>query len=159
MILFVDIDCTVACAKARMRAAGQEPSRSDLRAYEKWLSKLQEDQNLLDDEIVPAVCELVRSMAEAGHTVIYLTGRSEQHRKVTANWLRANALPDARVIHRANDDWRTGGQFKIDHVLAVQKEYPGTSILMLDDDPDDSLRIELDKHGIALAKIYSHTKE
>jgi hypothetical protein len=157
LVLILDIDATLADSATRVAIAGPEPSRNDKDQYDRWLAKLQSHASLLEDDPIEPVCELARVTHAAGHKVIYLTARSEQFRLATERWLAKHDMPDALLIHRENDDYRTAGEFKIEHVLKIKAENPGQPVIMVDDDPDHSLRIELEKHGIALAKIYSHT--
>lgn len=157
MILILDIDHTLSDASTRNNIAGQEPDRADKVSYQRWLDLLQSHASLLEDEPVHTICELANTMHDAGHKIYYLTGRAEQFRLATERWISRNSLPDAPLIHRADDDWRSGGAYKIEHILNIQKMHPGEHVLVLDDDPDDSLRKELERHGITLAKIFSHT--
>ena len=159
MILFFDIDATLSDIATRASVAGAEPDRNDKAAYQNWLDRLQSHASLLEDDTIPTICELASTMHDAGHKLYYLTGRAEQFRLATERWLSKNGLPDAPVIHRDNDDWRAPGPYKVEHILKIQAANPGQHILVLDDDPDDSLRAELEKHGIVLAKIFSHTGE
>lgn len=107
----IDLDGTVAdCAWRRPFAinARQAPHGTERR------SALWEDfhSRCVSDPTHEIECLLVRLWAAAGHSVIYLTGRTDTYRRETVEWLERNGLPEGHLFMRparstaANTDYK-----------------------------------------------------
>lgn len=59
----------------------------------------------LDTENVD-VTEVIRSLNKNGAVIIYMSGRSEEHREVTQQWLKAKHMPAGELHMRAAGDHR-----------------------------------------------------
>jgi phosphoglycolate phosphatase-like HAD superfamily hydrolase len=85
------------------------------------------DDGPLDEGIVAA-----RELAEAGHVIVYLTGRNESYRAVTLAWMRLHGLPEGRLVMRRDADQRPARQFKPSALRRIADD--GTVVAVVDDD-------------------------
>ncbi|WP_375488785.1 hypothetical protein [uncultured Jatrophihabitans sp.] len=90
----------------------------------------------------PLLAEGARLAADLAreHEVVWLTGRPEWLRTVTADWLRDRGLPGVELHLRAPGDYRPAARYKLD-VLA-QLRPRGVAALV--DDDDEVVRAALD---------------
>lgn len=65
-----------------------------------------EYNKLAHDEVIENVAWLVRFLREAGLAVLYVTGRPQEHKEQTAEWLFSHDLPFGYIFARANNDKR-----------------------------------------------------
>ncbi|MEI8057769.1 MAG: HAD family acid phosphatase [Actinomycetes bacterium] len=75
---------------------------------------------------------LARERAIAGHTIVYLTGRSESQREITVAWLSEYGLPEGRLVMRRDDDRRPARLYKPEALRRIGSQ--GTVIEVIDDD-------------------------
>jgi hypothetical protein len=59
-----------------------------------------------NDVPIYPVIELVNMLYQAGHTIVFCTGRREQARNKTETWLSYVGLPYSAVLMRKNEDIR-----------------------------------------------------
>ena len=116
----IDIDGTVAdCHHRQHLIAGDIPN---------W------EAFFAGSDLDPALAEGV-AIAN-GHAqdtiVIWLTGRPERYRQITADWLIANGLPTANLNMRSNDDMRPAPVFKTERLRQLSDAYD--IALIIDDD-------------------------
>ncbi len=64
--------------------------------------------------------------------VIWLTGRPERYRQLTADWLAANGLPTANLNMRPDNDVRSAAIFKAERLAQLSAMYD--IALVVDDD-------------------------
>jgi FMN phosphatase YigB (HAD superfamily) len=71
--------------------------------------------------------------AAAAHDLVWLTGRPEWLRPVTARWLDQHDLPAGPLLMRGNGDYRPARDYKLAELrkLAAQAEI----VVFVDDDP------------------------
>lgn len=71
--------------------------------------------------------------AAAEHELVWLTGRPEWLRRVTADWLSDQGLPVGRLIMRPNHDYRPARDYKVAELrrLASTEQI----VVFVDDDP------------------------
>jgi phosphoglycolate phosphatase-like HAD superfamily hydrolase len=134
MICFIDLDMTLADQSDRLAAAGKEPARGNTEAMKKWLSKLQSYETMIQDRPFPATIPLVRSLFNSGWQIIYLTGRSQEHRSVTEEWLAKHRYPKAPLIMRSNNDWRCPSIYKIEKMQEYLETKSKNEVIMVIDD-------------------------
>lgn len=59
------------------------------------------------DTVNVNVADIIWNLSDLGHRIIYMSGRSDEHREVTHRWLIANHLPPAESLYmRAAGDHR-----------------------------------------------------
>lgn len=56
--------------------------------------------------------DLARQQAASGARIVYLTGRNENYREQTAQWLNAQGCPEGRLVMRPDHDRRPARLFK-----------------------------------------------
>ena len=83
------------------------------------------------DDPLPEGITLATEHALAS-TVIWLTGRPERYRQLTAEWLAANGLPTANLNMRPDNDMRPAATFKADRLAQLSAMYD--IALIVDDD-------------------------
>jgi phosphoglycolate phosphatase-like HAD superfamily hydrolase len=66
-----------------------------------------------DDALLPQGARLVADLAEQ-HEIVWLTGRPEWLRDVTADWLERHDLPGEELHLRPWGDYRPARQYKLD---------------------------------------------
>ncbi len=84
------------------------------------------------DPPLPEGVDLARELATS-HDIVWLTGRPERLRRVTAEWLRRHALPVEPLHMRGNKDYRPARETKLAVVRGLAQER--TVAMVVDDDP------------------------
>jgi len=72
------------------------------------------------DSLIQDVANTVRTLSDAGCSIIYVTGRSDAIRAQTAQWIADNFLPDGPIYMRKAGDHRHDNIVKselLDHLL------------------------------------------
>lgn len=92
-IVVVDIDGTIATPGERLKYLKGKPD------YEKFYA------SCFDDAPIHEMIDLVNLLGKK-YTIVYCTGRREQVRKLTADWLFKHNLPAGKLIMRPNGDKR-----------------------------------------------------
>ena len=84
----------------------------------------------------PALTEGVELALEYArtHVLVWLTGRPEHLRAVTATWLAKHGLPNELLFMRPNGDRRPARVFKVAQLRLLGKE--STVDVVVDDDPE-----------------------
>jgi phosphoglycolate phosphatase-like HAD superfamily hydrolase len=76
------------------------------------------------DPPIAASMEVLRAMHAAGCRILFLTGRPEHTRRTTERWLKANGLTEYdRLLMRPPRDYRRSGDFKVDEIARLRREY------------------------------------
>lgn len=139
MIIVVDVDNTISDARARLRKAGKAPPKENREAYDKWLAELQPPGALIADPVVPQLRELINSIraVESPVWILYLTSRSEKHRKDTIDWLKKHDFFPGPVFMRKDDDYRPAFQYKEAVLTDILRKHdnPDENVIFIDDDP------------------------
>jgi phosphoglycolate phosphatase-like HAD superfamily hydrolase len=73
-----------------------------------------------------------RAEAEAGHGIVYLTGRNETYRRVTEAWFAQHGLPEGRLVMRRDDDRRPARLFKPQALARIART--AEVVAVIDDD-------------------------
>ncbi len=124
-IAVIDIDGVVADVRHRVRFLDQRP-----RNWDRFFGAAHEDPPLA------AGLERVRDLAR-DHEILWLTGRPERLRSVTADWLTRHELPDGRLIMRGDADRRPAKIYKRGELRRLRDQLPGLTVaVVLDDDAD-----------------------
>ena len=82
MDFIFDIDGTVADISHRVYLLDNKPVN-----WESFFSKMDQDKPILPSILI------IRSLIEAGHTVIFCTGRSDKYRRMTIDWIYEFVYP------------------------------------------------------------------
>lgn len=142
MIVFMDIDGTLADMRWRIEKAGTEPQKHNHK-HKLWLRKIQNNKTLMQDQPIRAMQELCLSIHGGYCQLVYLTGRSEIYRKVTEEWLKQWGFPRARVLMRPRNNRKSNGKLK----EGIIKNYTPVMGEGLTHYYDDVLVIDDDAHG------------
>lgn len=89
-----------------------------------------------DDEPIEKVWAVVHSLHEAGHDIIFLSGRSDRVRNLTTRWLQQYCLFNFWLYMRKNGDHRPDNQVKPELLDLAQKKivFTDSEILCVLDD-------------------------
>ena len=121
----IDIDGVVADVRHRLHLIQHKPKRWDA-FFAAFFAAAGEDPPLA------AGVELARELA-AEHDVLWLTGRPERNRALTAAWLAEQGLPTEPLLMRKDRDFRPARLAKREelHRLRRRREIA----VVVDDDP------------------------
>ena len=143
MIIFVDIDNTIADIREREAIAGRLPKKVTPKCYRKWLSVLQPKGGFEKDKVVSPMLELLNSIRsiESMVWIFFLTSREEKHRKDTVDWLNANKfdIPNAQLFMRKNRSLLPAWKEKHKVIKKLLKKNPlpkDENVIFIDDDPE-----------------------
>lgn len=75
-----------------------------------------------DDDPIPHIIELARHLKCAGLEIVYVTGRSDQCREQTEQWLNNNHLPFGPIYMRKEGDHRDDDEVKIELLAQVRRD-------------------------------------
>ncbi|MEU7870940.1 hypothetical protein [Dactylosporangium sp. NPDC049140] len=106
------------------------------------------------DPVLAEGVELARSYADS-HVLVWLTGRPEYLRDVTAAWLRAADLPADLLFMRPPNDRRPARDFKARQVGRMARE--SKIELVVDDDPEVVQRLRGLGYTVRLADWVPHS--
>ena len=95
MIYIFDIDGTLADLSHRLHHIQKTP-----KDWTGFFANCEGDSPILE------IVEIAKNLAWAGHTVVYSTGRTEDTRKLTEDWMDKYGLPDAEMFMRKTGDHR-----------------------------------------------------
>jgi hypothetical protein len=121
-IAVLDIDGVVADVRHRLPMLRRYPPRWDA------FFDLADEDPLLE-----VGAELAHSLA-AEHQLVWLSGRPDYLRWVTATWMAQHGLPEAPIELRDSWDFRPARIVKLERIEAMAKIAPIAAIV--DDDPD-----------------------
>ncbi|MER7273488.1 HAD family acid phosphatase [Dactylosporangium sp. NPDC000244] len=118
--VIIDIDGTVAnCRHRQHLVTGETPN------WEAFFASAALDESLPEGVAVANEHAL-------DSTVIWLTGRPERYRQLTASWLAAQGLPTANLHMRADDDMRPAAIYKVERLGQLRGSFD--IVLIIDDD-------------------------
>lgn len=117
-----DLDGTLTDTRHRQRFVETKPKQWDLFFA-----------GAADDSVHDEGRAALEAAVAAGCEIVYLTGRPQRLRRVTAQWLDDHGFPDATLIVRRDGDRRSAVAFKIRELakLAAARQI----LLFVDDDP------------------------
>jgi hypothetical protein len=118
----IDIDGVVADARHRLHLIEGKPRR-----WDEFFAAASQDPPLADG------VALVRRLA-ADHEILWLTGRPERNRRLTATWLEAQGLPTEPLLMRPDRDFRPARLTKRHELRKLRAERQIG--IVVDDDPD-----------------------
>ena len=150
----VDIDGSIASWKKRAEKAGVMPCRSKLEHFQAWLDAVQNEKSLSEDEPIIPVVETVLSLRQQGHTVVFLTGRSEIYREVTEAWITHHLfIKQPAVFMRGKSDYRSAAAYKRDKLTIILENSEEKFVMAIDDDHDGDMADVYNELGIVHLKV------
>lgn len=127
-VLF-DIDGTLANIEHRRPLLDSD--RPDWRSF---------NSRMGEDTPNPPVVELYKTLWNSlKYQLILVSGRGEEHRKITEAWLIWNSIPFDRLLLRPQNDFRPDVQIKQEILHQLQAE--GKEILFVVDDRDSVVKM------------------
>lgn len=102
------------------------------------------------DEPIPHVIEMARDLAFAGKGIVYVSGRSDQCRRQTREWLDSHGLPAGPLYMRKEGDHREDNQVKGE--LLDQLVLDGYQPIMAFDDRNQVVKMWRER-GIPCAQV------
>jgi hypothetical protein len=88
-----------------------------------------------NDKLFEDVAHLLSIARMSGWTIYLLTGRKEEARGVTTNWLNENGVVYDELILRGNSDRRSNADYK-KQILCMLTESKGKPVFVLEDNLD-----------------------
>jgi hypothetical protein len=107
-----DIDGVVADVRHRVHHLHRAPGGH--RSWQRFFAEADADPPLAEG------LALVRDLA-ARHEVVWLTGRPEWLRSITADWLQRHELPGDELHMRRNGDFRPARDYKLTVLRALER--------------------------------------
>jgi len=120
-VVVFDVDGVIADVRHRLRHVERTP-----KDWDSFFAAMDGDTPLAEG------VALARQHAASGHRIVYLTGRNEDHRAVTLDWLTRHGLPEGRLVMRRTDDRRPARVFKPAALRRIASN--GRVIAVVDDD-------------------------
>jgi len=112
MFVIFDIDGTLANADHRLHWVLTKPKN--------WVAFY---AGIADDPAIETVCTLARTLHQAGHLVVFCTGRNETCRALTQEWLTRHDLHGAALYMRSSKDHRPDYEVKEDLLQVIIKNH------------------------------------
>ena len=134
----VDIDGVLADVRHRLKYVESRPKDWD-RFFD----------SAIDDEPLAEGLATVRRLVEAGHEVVFLTGRPLRCRADTETWLRRHGLGTHRLLMRREGDRRPARLVKRDELRRLAR---GREVaVVVDDDPEVCAALNADGWPVMVA--------
>lgn len=130
MYVILDIDRTVADNAHREHFLKETPKNWDA---------FFAPEHVIKDGVLPEVTRVIQRLVDLKHTVVFLTGRTEDLRDVTTRWLlekMAISVPDEHLIMRPKGNMLSAGEFKREHLQVFRQtlERREENFLIIEDD-------------------------
>jgi len=87
-----------------------------------------------DDPALPTGITMAHQCADAGLTVVYLSGRPERLRRPTADWLDRHGLPPGELLLRPDHDRSPATRLKLGVLRSLARRQD--VVTFVDDDPE-----------------------
>jgi hypothetical protein len=159
MLAIVDLDGTICSIQNRLKYAGPEPDRKDKAKLQQWLNTLQNEKMLAEDPPISQVCVIARMLHQSGHKVVFLTGRSDKWKSVTQAWLNRYAFRTIPLYMRAENDWRSPGEFKKEQIIKILNLLKPELVVAIDDDSGGCTEKVYEELGICFLKVHESTNQ
>jgi phosphoglycolate phosphatase-like HAD superfamily hydrolase len=123
-IYIVDLDGTIADCTHRLHYIKGKHSN-----YRKFFSEC------VNDTPIHSVITVVEALGEAGHRIVFLSGRSDEVQRQTFGWLQQYVYLRPTVLYmRKEGDTRPDEVIKPELLEQVKKDFPNEEILGFFDD-------------------------
>jgi len=120
-VVVFDIDGVLADVRHRLRFVERKP-----KDWDSFFAAMDDDGPLADG------IALALDRAAEGCRIVYLTGRNEDYRSLTRDWLDRHGLPKGRLVMRRADDRRPARVFKPAALRRIARDAQVVSVV--DDD-------------------------
>ena len=121
-----DIDGTIADGDHRLHHIVREAGDARPKNWRAFFSAVS------DDKPIPHMVTVCRALIEAGHFVVFVTGRSDECRAATEAWLARHVIGEQALYMRRAGDHRNDDVLKIEILAEMMRE--GWSPVMVFED-------------------------
>jgi len=117
-IIICDLDGTIADLQHRLHHIQKENTTEE--DYRNFYSA----ESISADKPIQEVIDMVQKEEESGKTIIFVSGRSDESRQATEEWLKEHVdFPYSALLMRQAGDKRPDTEVKKDFLLQVLKDY------------------------------------
>lgn len=124
MLVCFDIDGTLADVSHRVKYWREKPKNWNMFKSE-----------MVNDTPIEPIVKIARDLAEQGHNIILCSGRSEESRKVTIEWMNKHRIPFAKLYMRAEKDYRGDDIIKKELLDKIIEDWGKAPDIVFDDRP------------------------
>lgn len=129
MLIVFDIDGTLANLDHRLHYVREKPK--NWKAFELGIA---------DDTLIEPMREILWSLAEAGNTIIFASGRNEHSHEATIQWMEDHKIwgyggTADKMYMRASGDYRNDAIVKKEILEQIIKDYKKKPDMVFDDRP------------------------
>jgi uncharacterized HAD superfamily protein len=146
MLICFDIDGTLADINHRVHYWRDSPKNWNMFKAE-----------MVNDTTIEQICSIAREMWSGGHIVILCTGRGEENRKVTADWLLKHGIEYNELYMRLGDDRRGDDIVKKELLDKIVIEFGQKPDIWFDDRP--RVVKMLRENGVFVVDVYQGTED
>lgn len=111
MHVICDLDGTVADLNHRRHYLDEKPKN-----WKKFYG------DILNDIPIKPVIEVIQTLYIAGHTIIFCTGRPENYRAETSQWLSKNVILPKFLYMRTKNDFRDDATIKFELLQKIRAD-------------------------------------
>lgn len=105
-------------------------------ALEREWAKYFDPERVAQDAVWQQGLDIARQLKDEGFVVGFLTGRREDLREVTEDWLLDNNFPFGRVTMRRADQKMPLANFKVEYMKKILASGHFDSVVLYEDDPE-----------------------
>lgn len=126
MLVVFDIDGTLANIEHRLAFVRSKPKN--------WTAF---DAGIPNDKVNPYVAEVFHSLRDAGHDIVFASGRNERNRDATVKWLDENGFwsVSSHLYMRKADDFRGDDIVKREILDEMTRAWDRKPDMVFDDRP------------------------
>lgn len=146
MLICFDIDGTLADVSHRVHYWRQKPKN--------WKMFKSE---MVNDAPIEQIVTIARVMAFAGHTVILCSGRDDDTRKWTEDWLAEHDVKFEKLYMRAANDHRGDDIVKLELLNQIVADFGKKPDIVFDDRPRVVKMWR--ENGVFVADVYQGTED
>lgn len=146
MLICFDIDGTLADLSHRVHFWRESPKNWNMFKSE-----------MVNDTPIEQICKIARMMHTEGHTVILCSGRSEDTRGWTEQWMHKHFILYDKLYMRAEKDYRGDDIIKLELLNRIVVDFGRKPDIVFDDRPRVVKMWR--ENGVFVADVYQGTED
>jgi len=146
MLICFDIDGTLADLSHRLHYWRDSPKNWNMFKSE-----------MVNDTPIEQIAYIAREIWFSGHNVILCSGRGEESRKVTEDWLKKHGIEYSGLYMRPEKDYRSDDIVKKELLDKIVNDYGRKPDLWFDDRP--RVVKMLRENGVFVVDVYQGTED
>ena len=146
MLICFDIDGTLADVSHRVHYWRQKPKNWNMFKSE-----------MVNDDPIEQICTIAREMAFTGHQIILCSGRSNDTRGWTEQWLTDQGIEWSKLYMRADNDYRHDDIVKKELLDQIVVDFGKKPDIVFDDRPRVVKMWR--ENGVFVADVYQGTED